>query len=223
MRVSMLTATFHRPGTLEVRGVLDRTARMPLTRPIDDHIALAQEGAGPRAALVYLELAYLTDASMPDDWREFSADVMAASVTPSIKKNVEFGSALLAAAALGADERSLYVNPTFAGPLAAVRFIGRGTVEIPHTRALAAWALLTMLENGTPFSVRPCELCGVPFLSSARGSRYCRRAAPTGDTDSLPTQTCLEVGKVRDYRVRKAALQKTLTEYRSTEGDQADG
>jgi hypothetical protein len=63
--------------------------------------------------------------------------------------------------------------------LARVRRIDRlGTVEVPDIRAFGAWCLNRLLDSRRQFSLRTCELCGLPWLAVREAGRYCSRPAP---------------------------------------------
>jgi hypothetical protein len=63
--------------------------------------------------------------------------------------------------------------------LARVRRVDRlRTVDVPDVQALGVWCLQRMLDSGRQFSLRNCELCGLPWLAVREGGRYCSRPAP---------------------------------------------
>lgn len=106
----------------------------------------------------------------------------------------------------GAPERYLQAAQEVAGgrfpaeivsDLQRVRYLPDGSAEIPDWLSLAAWSLDYALHSGRPREVKPCKWCGLPWLA-AETARYCHRMAP-----GSWKQTCLDLGKARDYRARK--------------------
>ena len=86
--------------------------------------------------------------------------------------------------------------------LERVTFRPDGSVEFSSDfLALAAWALDRAMREYV-FTVRKCELCGVPFLATPR-SRYCQRLAPGSSK-----QSCLSAGRLRDFRTRQKRAQQ---------------
>jgi hypothetical protein len=88
------------------------------------------------------------------------------------------------------------LDPWLAPHLARVRFSqGSGADEIPDLLALVAWSIHRAALSDR-YRVARCEWCGLPWFTAGRG-RYCERDAPGS------VQTCLQLGKMRDFRARQ--------------------
>ena len=186
------------------------TLSVPATRPIDDMISFSYPPT-ERQSAVYLEYAEglgLVDLGVswaPD--HAASAEEFArhqAKRTAPLRRHLrrwnESGlpASLLRSARTGTKGR---LDNGLLDQLGRVRFIGPKHVEAPDLPALAAWCLSLQIQDGGAYTVRGCDLCGVPFVSSGR-SRYCRRWQKEA-TVLQRGQSCQEVAKVRDYRERK--------------------
>lgn len=197
----MLTVTHHRPATIELSNAEGKSvARMPLTRPIDDLIALERPIPSDSRRPVSLlqdyglplaELTPILDGPLPEDVKAYIRIVRKA-VAREVFSWVE------EAATTAISHRRL--TERAAELLASVEFLGLRIARVGDVLPLVAWTTLVIAQNGLDYELRPCAFCGVPFLATER-ARYCRRVAPGRESNASPT--CLEVGKVRDHRNRK--------------------
>lgn len=87
------------------------------------------------------------------------------------------------------------IDKSLAPYLERVRFFSPTKIGVDTFTDLAAWSLHQAIIRGG-YTVRRCEVCGLPFLSSG-GARNCRRQAPHRK------QRCMDVAKVRNFRARK--------------------
>lgn len=184
-----------------VIGAGNQQQRIPLTKPVDDVIWLGFNEAEHAAKYVLkLWLPLVSEKDVDEigepDAREFLGT---AEMVVAVQR-AGAPAAFLAAAHKAADGRF----PVEIAPYLADVLFGRGGKPdvIPDLLPLAAWCLDRLLRT-REFEVRDCAICEIPFLASPE-ARYCRRPAPTS-----VKQTCLEIGKVRDYQARKRAKRGT--------------
>ena len=89
------------------------------------------------------------------------------------------------------------ISPRIAEHLGHVTFQSENEATVADFPALVALSLQHVARSGGRYEVRDCANCGEPFLATEQAA-YCRRLAPNS-----AAQTCMQAGKVRDFRERK--------------------
>lgn len=192
---------------------------VPIRRPVDDLISLGVDSV--RDTAVYFTYRQKPTAGEPqardvpagdglevDDTEALVAVLAETAVylQKTIPEQVAAGLPGIFLAAAREGEKG-HLSIELAPFLDRVEFLAGG-VRAPDLPTLSAWCLLRAVQEST-YTVRDCELCGVPFLSSGR-SRYCRRPVLGVASRGVFTarQTCVDAAKVKTYRAKKKKEKK---------------